>query len=60
MGDSWGWKKQRSGTSLAAGASRMIRFVIMSNSQQVADIDLSVVPTASPSAFLVQTSDAAY
>jgi hypothetical protein len=33
---------------------------LSAHSEQFADVDMDLVPTASPSAFLVQTSDAAY
>lgn len=53
-------KKLRSDVRLFSGKVRLITVVEMPGSEQVIDVDLHVVPTASPSAFLVQTSDAAY
>jgi hypothetical protein len=51
---------QRSGISITAGALRIIIVEMTSGNEYVVDVDQYVVPTASPSAFLVQTSDAAY
>lgn len=45
---------------LVSGKHRLITVVKIADSEYVVDVDLHVVPTASPSAFLVQTSDAAY